>query len=217
MQNIRSINSINNFSSLHKLVINLVLLYLGLNYCIAQNKMSLEKCSSSIITSTVNIPSDKGLLIFNSDDLLSFKSQRNNSFFEPIYLNGQYLLFINPESDVITMLNKNNGLSIDLKFTTENLQNRPNTFAIIKIGEKFCFDVKTSFQLVVSNSEGDPNFTHKNALIVIKTVPSNLGLTFKSTKRIIDTIDKRKDEGKYFIYVEPGKQTLTIGSKYFDD
>jgi len=217
MMNLRSHNSKNNYFSLYRLVITLVLLYLGLFYCIAQNKMSLEKCSLNTIKSNVVIPSDKGLLVFNSLDLLSFKSQRNNSFFEPNYVNGQYLLYINPESDVITILNRNNGLSIDMKFTKENIQNKQNTYPVIKIQEKLCFDVKTSFQLVVSNSEGDPNFTHKNALIIIKTVPTNLGLTFQSTKRIIDTIDKRKDEGKYFVFLEPGKQTLTIGSKYFDE
>ncbi len=200
----------------YKLGIFFVLIFLSCFDSNAQNKMSIEKCSSTIIKYNINIPDDKGLLIFKSNDVLSFKSQRRNSIIEATYSDGQHLLFLKPEADVITILNKNNGLSSDLRFTNENQENRPNTYSIFKSGESLCFKIRTSFQLVVSNSEGDPNFTHKNALVIIKTVPANLALSFKSTKRIIDTIDKRGDEGKYFVYLEPGKQTLTIGSKYFD-
>ena len=202
-------------------ILSILILYLFINPincidCTAQNKLSIEVCNKNTLSNSITIPDNKFLLVFKSSDILSFKSQRNNSLLEATKEIDQYNLFCNPVTDVITVLNKA-GLSFELKFSNDNSENKSNTYQVPKSGETMCFKINASFQLIVGNSEGDVNFKHRNALVIIKVVPNSLELTFKSTKQIIEVEDKRKDEGRYLIHMEPVKQILTIGTRNFDD
>jgi hypothetical protein len=199
----------------YQLIFCLSLFFLFTNESFGQNKLTIEKGKVSINNTSYDIPGDKVLLIFNSTEELSFKSQRNNSALDAIQSNGEYLLYINPVADIITILTRMHGLSCELRFSNDNSQNISNLFPVPHAGEKLYFVIKPSFQLIVGNSEGDPNLTHKNALIVVKSI-NNLELNFTSNKKVVDIIDKRKDEGKYLVYLEPGKQTFTIESKYYE-
>jgi len=203
------------FLNLNQLIFCLSFISLFTNESFSQNKLTIEKGNTSIINTSYDISSDRVLLIFNSTEELSFKSQRNNSALDAAQSNGEYLLNVNPVADIITILTRRNGLSCELRFSNENSQNISNLFPVPKAGEKLYFIIKPTFQLIVGNSEGDLSLPHKNALIVVKPI-NNLELTFTSNKKVVDIIDKRKDEGKYLVYLEPGKQTFTIGSKYYE-
>lgn len=198
-----------------KIFFFIVLLFIS-SIIYSQSIVVKENASKVSSIKTV-IPSDKTLLVFESNLDLEFESSME--YLDKVKKEAStYQFFITRRTCVITIKSTKLGNLVSVPFGQLN----EGSYPTLKKGEIKYFEISQEDRLVTYDntesyrSEGasDNQMKYeKEALLILYIDPTELDLDIKSSVNITEVIRDPKDPARMLIYVKPENQNISIADK----